>query len=180
MSITTGTGDDGSSGLIGGQRLPKNHPRFEAYGTVDEAQSAIGMVLAFDTLPDDIRRILKRAQVDLFTVGSTLATLDPEISVPKVTSAMVLALEEDIKTLESALPKLHHFILPSGTRIATICFFVRTVIRRAERDVAALMGTGSDIETALVYLNRLGDLMFLVARTLNMRDGVVEETWQGS
>jgi cob(I)alamin adenosyltransferase len=180
MSITTGTGDDGLSGLLGGQRLPKNHPRFEAYGTVDEAQSAMGIVLALENIPPDIKSMLSRIMSELFTVGSSLASVDPEIKVPQVTSTMIVGLETDIKTLEKSLPHLKHFIIPSGTLAASTCFWIRAIIRRAERHVAALMGTGTENETVLVYLNRLGDLMFLIARALNKEAGVTETEWQGS
>jgi cob(I)alamin adenosyltransferase len=178
MSITTGKGDDGWSGLLGGQRLPKNHPRFEAYGTVDEAQSAIGMILGSGPMPPKIEILLKRVQTEIFTVGSTLATPDPEMKVPRVSSTMVLGLDEEIKKLEADLPRLHHFIMPSGTLAASTCFWARTVVRRAERQVAALLGSGDEIETVLVYLNRLGDLLFLLARALNKESGIEEHTWQ--
>ena len=164
MPITTGTGDDGSSSLLGGARLPKDHPRFEAYGTVDEAQCAIGMVLASGSLTPEIGALLQKILADLFTVGSDLATLDPEIEVPRVTSTMIQAIEAEIHKLESELPPLTHFIQPTGTLAATTCFWARAVVRRAERHVATLMQSGEEVEPVLIYLNRLGDLLFLVAK----------------
>jgi cob(I)alamin adenosyltransferase len=181
MSISTGTGDDGSSALIGGERLPKNHPRFQAYGTVDEAQSAIGMVratAAIEGISDEVDGILRRVQTELFTVGSSLATSDPEMKVPRVTSGMIDGLDSDIKLFESSLPKLKRFILPAGNLAASTCFWARAVVRRAERHVAALLAAGEEVETSLVYLNRLGDLLFLIARGLNRDAGVEEEEWR--
>lgn len=182
MSITTGIGDNGSSGLIGGRRLPKNHPRFEAYGTVDEAQSAIGMVRAMGGVPPDLDRLLSRAQVELFSAGAELASIDPEFHVAtKITSLMIQQIEQDIRHLETqaGLPPLRNFIVPGGSPAAATCFWARAVVRRAERHVAGLMHDGQEVETVLVYLNRLGDLLFLIARALNKAAGIDEQTWSG-
>jgi cob(I)alamin adenosyltransferase len=177
MSIVTGRGDDGSSALFGGARVPKHHPRLVAYGAVDEAQSAIGMVLAAGEISGELRDLLKRIQKELFVLGCDLATPEPEPGVPRITSPMIKALEGDIDRLESRLPALKNFVLPSGSPAAATCFWARAVVRRVERHVSALLETGQRVATVLIYLNRLGDLLFLVARALNQESGVKEETW---
>jgi len=178
MSIVTGTGDDGRSSLFGGSRVPKHHPRLEAYGTIDEAQSAIGMIRATDSLPDDLDALLRRVQDDLFVIGSDLAAPDPETTVPRVTSNMIRSIHDEISRLEKSLPELNEFIVPSGTGSASISFWARTVVRRAERRVAELLDDGKDVSSVLVYLNRLSDLLFLVARKLNLLSGLEEESWE--
>lgn len=167
MPKILGRGDDGWSGILGGNRLPKSHPRFEALGTVDEAQCAIGMVLSLP-VPPKAAKVLTRVQNELFAVGAELASPDRE-SRPQngVTSSMIENLEADIRQLESSLPELKSFVVPGGTPAAATCFWARAVVRRAERCVGALLQQGEQTDTALVYLNRLGDLLFLIARSLN-------------
>ena len=185
MSIVTGSGDDGSSTLFGGRRVPKHHPRLEAYGSVDEAQSAIGMVRASGENPEKFDRLLSRLQKELFTVGADLAAPDPETKTQRVSSVMIKDLEAECAALEAALPALSNFVMPYGTLPATTCFWARTVVRRSERRLAGLMSDGprldgeQDVSTVLVYLNRLGDLLFLIARALNKEGGISEETWSG-
>jgi len=177
MSIVTGTGDDGRSSLFGGTRVPKHHPRLEAYGTVDEAQSAIGMIRATGSVPEELDSLLRRVQDDLFVIGSDLATPDPETSVPRVTSGMIKNIHDEIHRLENSLPEIKNFILPGGSQSAATCFWARTVVRRAERRVAELLADGQDVSSILVYLNRLSDLLFLVARKLNLDSENQEESW---
>jgi cob(I)alamin adenosyltransferase len=185
MSIVTGSGDDGSSALFGGRRVPKHHPRLEAYGSVDEAQSAIGMVRAAGEIPDKLDKLLARLQRELFIVGADLAAPDPETKAQRVSSVMIKDLEAECAALESFLPALSNFVMPYGTLPAATCFWARTVVRRSERRIAGLMSDGprldgeQDVSTVLVYLNRLGDLLFLVARALNRTAAVKEETWSG-
>lgn len=178
MSIVTGTGDDGSSSLFGGARVPKHHPRLGAYGTVDEAQSAIGMIRATGSIPDDIDTLLRNIQDDLFVIGSDLASPDPETSVPRVTSGMIKSIHDEIRRLEESLPDIKNFILPCGTQSAATCFWARTVVRRAERCVAELLSDGQEVSSILVYLNRLSDLLFLIARKLNLDSEKPEESWK--
>jgi len=179
MSIVTGSGDDGYSSLSGGARVAKNHPRLEAYGVVDEAQSAIGMVRAIPDLDDGINKLLASIQNDLFVLGSDLATVNPDADIPRIDQKMVEKLEAEIKSLENSLPQLKNFILPSGTTAASTCFWVRAVVRRAEREVTDILTEGGLVKLPLVYLNRLSDLLFLVARQLNQSAGVDEESWSG-
>lgn len=182
MSIVTGAGDDGYSSLFGGQRVPKHHPRLEAYGAIDEAQCAIGMVRSAvyqSFLPEEIDSLLDKLQKDMFVVGSDLATPDKETKVPRVTSTMIRFLEDKIKQLENDLPRLTSFIVPSGTPWAATCFWARAVARRAERRVAELLATGQDVSSVLIYMNRLGDLLFLIGRLLNREYHFSEEAWLG-
>jgi len=177
MSIITKKGDDGKTSLYGGTRVPKHHLRIEAYGTVDEAASAIGMVRSSGDIPEKFDLIFQRIQKELFTVGSDLATPDPEIHVPRVTSVMIEEIERNVHEIESELPELKSFVLPSGTRAATACFFARTIVRRAERQVTALIESGERAETVMVYLNRLGDLLFVLARALNRSSGIDDDRY---
>jgi cob(I)alamin adenosyltransferase len=185
MPIYTGSGDDGSSSLFGGQRVPKNHPRLDAYGTVDEAQSAIGMVRSSGELPEHIDALLDWIQKELFVVGADLATPDPEASIPRVSSTMISNLEGMCEDIEQKLPNLTTFVIPTGTYESTTCFWVRTIVRRAERCVAHLLSdeirpaTEHDLSAVLIYLNRLGDLLFLIAREINSAAGIEEQTWDG-
>ncbi len=179
MSIVTKTGDDGYSMLSGGERVPKHHPRLEAYGSIDEVQCAIGMVRAAcdDTVPDEIDTLLSRLQKELFIAGADLATPNVEKKVPRITSDMVRGLETECKKIEAVVPAQKSFIIPNGTCAATIAFWARAVVRQTERRVAVLLEAGQRVATVLVYLNRLGDLLFLVARKLNLDAGIEEEKW---
>ena len=179
MSIITKNGDYGNTSLFGGAQLPKHHPRLEAYGTVDEASSAIGMIRACGKIPENLANIFVRIQNELFTVGSDLAAPDPETKVPRVTSSMIEGLERDCMELESELPELKSFILPAGGEAASRCFLARAIVRRAERHVSALLEEDERTQTVLVYLNRLGDLLFVMARMLNRIAEIPEDTWSG-
>lgn len=171
--IYTRTGDDGTTGLGDGSRVPKDSPRVEAYGTVDEANSAIGVVLACATVPAAVRAILTEAQHDLFELGG-------ELCIPghsAVTDAYISRLESELDKLNADLPALKEFILPGGGQAAAACHMARTIVRRAERRVASL----GEIETvraeALQYLNRLSDLLFVVARVLAREESGQEVLW---
>jgi len=181
MKIYTRTGDQGETGLFGGGRVPKDHPRVAAYGDVDELSSAIGVVRAtadqefFDPLLESIQR-------DLFAIGGHLATPDPG-RVRKALEKAVLAEERIIEfervmdEAETSLPPLRAFILPAGTRIAATLHLARTVCRRAERSVVHLAHTETVPGLFVIYLNRLSDLLFTLARLANLRDGVSDSTW---
>jgi cob(I)alamin adenosyltransferase len=162
MPISTGKGDDGRSDLLGGHRLRKNHPRFEALGTIDEAQSAIGMVRSHLQSGNPIDKILKTVQHDLMLAMADVA--DPDRDKLRLEIGSVQELEEEIEKLEKLLPPQKGFILPEGSISATTCFWARTVVRRAERAVSGLIDEDKDLKTVLVYLNRLGDLMWLMGR----------------
>jgi cob(I)alamin adenosyltransferase len=181
MKIYTRTGDQGDTGLFGGGRVPKDHPRVAAYGDVDELNSALGVVRAtaaqqfFDPLLESIQR-------DLFSIGGHLATPDPErvrksLEKAALSPARVSEFEQIIDTAEQTLPPLRAFVLPAGTPLAASLHLARTVCRRTERSVVQLMHTESVPELFLVYLNRLSDLLFTLARLANLRDGVSDATW---
>ena len=171
--IYTKTGDDGTTGLGDGQRVAKDSARVEAYGTVDEANSAIGVVLAFDTVPYELRRCLTEVQHDLFELGG-------ELCIPghvAVTDDFIQRLERNLDDFNKDLPALKDFILPGGGQAAAACHVARTIVRRAERRGKTL----ADIETVrsevLRYLNRLSDLLFVVARVLSRIESGEEVLW---
>jgi cob(I)alamin adenosyltransferase len=170
--IYTKTGDDGTTSLGDMSRTSKNDPRLEAYATVDEANSTIGVVLSTDEISDDIRAVLVRIQNDLFDVGADLCT--PVIDSPKIEPLRVLEtqvtfLEEQIDKFNSTLEPLKSFILPSGTPAAAHLHVARTVIRRAERCTwAAIHAFGGGVNPLTAkYLNRCSDLLFVLARVVN-------------
>jgi cob(I)alamin adenosyltransferase len=181
MKIYTRTGDKGTTALFGGERVPKDHSRIAAYGTVDEANSFIGLALAHlrteDSL-DDLVPLLERLQDALFIVGADLATpQEAKPSVPRVTAEHVQQVEDDIDRLQEALPPLTQFILPGGSPGAATLHVARTVCRRAERLGLKAARDGSINKQALIYLNRLSDLLFVAARWANHRAGAPESTW---
>ena len=171
--IYTRTGDDGSTGLGDGSRTGKDALRVEAVGTVDELNSLIGVVLAH-RLPDAVKASLAAVQHDLFDLGG-------ELSIPG-RSAMdadhVRRLETELDGFNADLPPLKEFILPGGSPAAAACHVARSVCRRAERRVVALLRDEAVNEQALRYLNRLSDLLFVIARVLARADGGTEVLWQ--
>ncbi len=182
MKIYTRTGDTGTTALFGGDRVRKDHPRIDAYGTVDEANSHLGLARAL--LADQpggarLEPLLARLQGELFVLGADLAT-PPEAraAVPRIEAHHVAQLERDIDTFEADLPPLKHFILPGGTQPASTLHVARTVCRRAERltvEAAAREAVGPQ---TVVYLNRLSDLLFVLARWANRQAGVEEAPWK--
>ena len=160
--IATRTGDDGTTGLGDGSRVPKNHLRVQAMGDVDELNSQIGVLLA-EPLPDDIRELLVTSQHELFNLGGELCM--PGYELLKMDA--VLRLDEALAHYNAALPRLKEFILPAGTRSAAISHVCRTVARRAERTVVTLAATEAINAAPRQYLNRLSDLLFVLARVLN-------------
>lgn len=175
--ISTGTGDDGTTGLVGGKRVPKTSARVAAYGAVDEANDALGLAAAFSTrakLTDTIQAI----QTDLFTVGADLAAPEGATTM-RVTQAMIDKLVAEEDRLEAALPPLARFILPGGTPAAGYLQLARSIVRRAEREAWRARETEPVTREALVYLNRLSDLLFLLAREENVLAGKEETQWMG-
>ena len=161
-NIATRTGDDGSTGLGDGSRVPKNHLRVQAMGDVDELNSQLGVLLA-EPLPDDVRELLVTIQHELFNLGGELCMPGYEL----LKEAAVLRLDEALAHYNAALPRLKEFILPAGTRSAALAHVCRTVARRAERAVVTL-GAAETLNAApRQYLNRLSDLLFVLARVLN-------------
>lgn len=171
--IYTRTGDDGSTGLGDGTRVGKDSARVTAYGTVDEANSCIGLLLAA-AVPEDVRELLTRVQHQLFDLGG-------ELCIPghaAIQAADVDALERHMDHYNEALPPLKEFILPGGGEAAARCHLARTVVRRAERETVSLARQEAVRPEAVRYLNRLSDLLFVLARVLARADGHGEVLWK--
>jgi cob(I)alamin adenosyltransferase len=160
--IATRTGDDGTTGLGDGTRVPKDHLRVAAMGDVDELNSQLGVLLA-EPLPDDVRELLVSVQHELFNLGGELSMPGYEL----LKAEAVLRLDEALAHYNGTLPRLQEFILPAGTRSAALAHVGRTVARRAERALVALAGQQKVNEAPRQYLNRLSDLLFVLARVLN-------------
>lgn len=171
--IYTRTGDDGTTGLGDGTRVAKDSLRVEAYGTVDEANSAIGLVLAQDSVPEGIRHCLTEVQHDLFELGGELCIPGHEA----IDQSFVSRLENRLDELNADLPPLKDFILPGGGHAAAACHLARTIVRRAERRVGALQREEPLRPEVMRYLNRLSDLLFVVARRLAREESGREIIW---
>jgi cob(I)alamin adenosyltransferase len=174
--IYTRTGDDGTTGLGDGQRIAKDCPRVEAFGTVDEANSAIGVILAVASLTDTFRRCLITIQHDLFDLGGELCIPGHEA----IQQAFVDRLENDLDTFNASLPSLKEFILPGGGPATAACHMARTIVRRAERRVITLQRDEPVRAEVLRYLNRLSDLLFVMARQLARIENGEEVLWDRS
>jgi cob(I)alamin adenosyltransferase len=172
--IYTRTGDDGSTGLGDGARVAKESLRVEAYGSVDETNSAVGVVLAISTLPQAVRRCLSEVQHDLFDLGGELCIPGHRM----VTAAYVDRLETELDGFNDPLPPLKDFILPGGGAAAAACHVARTVCRRAERRCWSLARVEEIAPDALKYLNRLSDLLFVIARVLAREESGSEVLWR--
>ncbi len=180
MRIYTKTGDDGTTGLLGGQRVSKDNPRVEAYGSVDELNAHIGLAMVHLRAHLRLYAMLQQVQNTLFVIGSELATpIGRKPPVQPVGEAEVEQLERWIDELEDSLPPLRHFILPGGSLPAAALHVARTVCRRAERRVVSLFHTEPGNEQLVRYLNRLGDLLFVMARAVNAAEGVEDIMWDG-
>lgn len=172
--IYTRTGDDGSTGLGDGSRAGKDSLRVSAYGTVDEANSAIGVVLAAPGVPEGVRELLTAVQHQLFDLGG-------ELCIPghaAIGAEDVEALERHLDRWNDGLPALKEFILPAGGEAAARCHLARTIVRRAERETVALGRVEPVRAEAVRYLNRLSDLLFVLARVLARADGQGEVLWR--
>jgi cob(I)alamin adenosyltransferase len=172
--IYTRTGDDGTTGLGDGSRVPKDDPRVEAYGSVDECNSAIGVVLAVAGLPADIRDVLMTVQHELFDLGG-------ELCIPghrAIQAGQVSRLEQTLDAFNEHLPPLKEFILPGGGTAAAACHLARTICRRAERRCWTLARTQTVATEPLHYLNRLSDLLFVIARVLARQESGSEVLWK--
>lgn len=180
MKVYTRTGDAGTTSLVGGTRVSKASARLDAYGTIDELNSLIGVVLACEDVPDDVRRTLSLTQHRLFNLGAQLAT-EPESrwQPDGVTAADVAALEQAIDKAEETLPRHNRFILPGGTVASAQANVARTVARRAERIMVAMTNDGIAIDSvAMQYINRLSDYLFVAARQINHENGTEETFWE--
>lgn len=185
MKIYTKTGDDGTTGLIGGTRVKKHHIRIESYGTVDELNSWLGLIRDQE-IEVHLKEVLTLIQEKLFTIGAILAT-DPDRAllkngekprnVPKIKKADIEVLETEIDAMQASLPQMTHFILPGGHTSVSYCHIARTVCRRAERMCAFLYENTPFDEIVLSYINRLSDYLFVLARKLSQILNVEEIKW---
>ncbi|HJP86295.1 MAG TPA: cob(I)yrinic acid a,c-diamide adenosyltransferase [Gemmatimonadaceae bacterium] len=181
MKIYTKTGDKGDTGLFGGGRVPKDDPRVEAYGDVDELNAVIGMARAVEPLPR-IDEILVPMQRDLFSIGALLATPDLDkmhrhLAKANIDDRRIRELEQAIDNCDRDLEPLKAFIIPGGSRKGAMLHVARTVCRRAERRVVHLQREVEIPELVVIYLNRLSDLLFTLARLANVLTGMGEVTW---
>ncbi|HEY0176547.1 MAG TPA: cob(I)yrinic acid a,c-diamide adenosyltransferase [Pedobacter sp.] len=178
MKIYTKTGDKGETSLIGGTRVPKFHLRIDCYGTVDELNSYIGLIGCQDIDPH-AKAILKEIQDRLFTIGSSLAS-DPEKSrmkIPDLHLSDITLLEEEMDQMNAILPELKHFVLPGGNTVVSYCHIARCICRRAER-LTVHLATESEVDNQItVYLNRLSDYLFVLARKLSFDTKADENIW---
>ncbi|APG60134.1 cob(I)yrinic acid a,c-diamide adenosyltransferase [Christiangramia salexigens] len=185
MKIYTKTGDKGTTSLFGGTRVPKHHVRIESYGTVDELNSYIGLLRDQDT-DSETKQLLIDIQDRLFTIGSILAT-DPEkatlksgksrLNIPELSDNDVEKLEKAIDKMNEELPEMTHFILPGGHQSVSFCHIARCVCRRAERLSTALYDIEAFDDRVLIYLNRLSDYLFVLARKLSKQLQAEEIQW---
>lgn len=181
LKIYTKTGDDGDTGLFGGGRVGKDHPRVTAYGEVDELNAVIGWARSTEMMPR-IDEVLAPVQRDLFAIGALLATPDADkmseqLEKARISDARIAQMEQAIDDGEQELEPLKAFILPGGTAKAAALHVARTVCRRAERAVITLQRDTTVPPIVVVYLNRLSDLLFVLARVANRRAGAGEVTW---
>jgi cob(I)alamin adenosyltransferase len=180
MKVYTRTGDDGTTGLYGGSRTSKDAPRVAAYGSVDEANAAIGLARA-NLVDADIDRVLASIQRTLFDVGADLATpadAPQRDRLSLIDDEDVAALEAAIDRFDDELEPLRQFIIPGGHAASAALHLARAVVRRAEREVVALARVEDVNEVVGRYLNRLSDLLFVMARSVNARNGVSETRWR--
>jgi cob(I)alamin adenosyltransferase len=181
MKIYTKTGDSGDTGLFGGGRVGKDHPRVEAYGDVDELNATLGLVRALEPMPR-IDEVIVPIQRDLFAIGALLATPDRDkmrasLEKARIDDSRIRELEVAIDQCEAELDPLRSFIVPGGTAKAASLHVARTVCRRAERRVVALQHTEELPTIVVVFLNRVSDLLFMLARVANKRAGAGEVSW---
>ena len=185
MKIYTKTGDTGTTALFGGTRVPKHHIRIESYGTVDELNSYLGLIGDQD-IDNHYKETLIKIQNRLFTVGAILAT-DPDkailkngkerLNIPKISTENIQLLELEMDCMNDALPPMTHFVLPGGHQTVSFCHIARCVCRRAERLVTMLNDTAPVDANTLMYLNRLSDYLFVLARKLSYELKANEIKW---
>ena len=180
MKLYTKTGDDGTTGLFGGQRVAKEDPRVEAYGSVDETNATIGLARSFEPAAE-IDAVLERVQNELFVLGAELACVpgkESRLRLALIDAENVAHLEQDIDRAEAALPPLKHFVLPGGSRAAAALHTARAVCRRAERCCWTAHRTSPLRPELLIYLNRLSDLLFSLSRRANLEAQLEDRLWK--
>ena len=181
MKIYTKTGDRGTTSLIGGTKVSKSHLRIDAYGTVDELNSWIGVV-SDHTSDEALKKVLKEVQDRLFTIGSSLACdpeKEPKLKIPDLHEGDITFLESEIDRMSAALPEMKSFVLPGGAPAVSFAHVARCVCRRAERLCVALQEVDLEVEDlVLKYLNRLSDHLFMLARYIGQQQGAEEIKWK--
>jgi len=180
--VYTKTGDKGTTSLVGGSRVPKNHIRLEAYGTVDELNACLGWLLTYLTDEAD-RQFVQGIQHRLFVIGSHLATDQDKMSLKPASILMkedVEKIEQEIDRLDEKLPPIRAFVLPGGCRPAAVCHVCRTVCRRAERHILTLSETCTISSEVLAFINRLSDYLFVLSRKMNLDEQNNEIFWDNS
>jgi cob(I)alamin adenosyltransferase len=180
--LYTGTGDQGLTSLVGGERVKKNSLRLDAYGTIDELSSSLGVVAADKECPDEVKGQIREVQNELFNIGAYLATAVAHGTQSPCSSladgSRIKELEGWIDSLDEQTPKIRAFVLPGGSKTAAECHMARTICRRAERAILTLADT-EYVDPALVrYINRLSDYLFIAARFQNFIQGIEEVTWK--
>ncbi|MDD5171544.1 MAG: cob(I)yrinic acid a,c-diamide adenosyltransferase [Candidatus ainarchaeum sp.] len=175
MRIYTKFGDKGNTSLLGGVTVPKSDPRLEAYGAVDELNAVLGIVVAFSEKRSQVDS-LSRIQNDLFIIGAELSSKGAKTK--QISPKRVSEIESEIDKIEADLPPLHHFIVPGGSKTASLLHLARTVCRRAERTIVALSQKEKVNPDIIVYMNRVGDLLFVLGRSENYKKKVPEITWR--
>lgn len=179
MRIYTKTGDRGTTSLFGGERVEKNAARIRAYGEVDELNSLIGIIVS-DNPSKDVSKKLLRIQSELFVLGGDLATpISAKVKVPRMKKSLVTRLEKEIDNWSAFLPQLKNFILPGGSPVGAKLHLARTAARRAERSIVKLSGLEKINSADLIYVNRLSDWFFTLARYVNQLEKVAEIPWKG-
>lgn len=177
MKIYTRTGDDGMTGIQGGKRLSKSDQRIIAYGSVDEVNTALGISLTYE-MDDDMKNLLNSIQNNLFVVGADLSNPNLNDNSNRVSQDMVDSLEENIDTFEEMLQPLTNFILPGGSSLAAHLHHIRAITRRAEIQAVLLMKNEKINPLCVVYLNRLSDMLFVLGRLANKRNGFSDVIWK--
>ena len=185
MSITTKQGDRGETGRFGGGRIAKTDPRICAVGAIDELNSAIGLFSARPDVPAEVRSLIKRIQETCFVIGSHLSVTPSAPDgvyerIPRLGKEDITFLEREIERMEATTSVQRHFILPGGSPAASMCFWIRSVVRRAERDLFKAHEIEPLDEHILAFMNRMSDFWYALGRYLNHLSGTEEVDWQGS
>lgn len=175
MPIYTKTGDDGTTAVFGGKRISKGDPQVEAYGSIDELNSVLGLIISYIPKDDEMRTFFRSVQEDLMNIGSVLAGWEGDIS---HIETRVGSMEKHMDVFGSSLPPLHQFILPGGTILGAHLHFARSVCRRTERTIVRINRSHIQYTTIVRYLNRLSDLCFVYARYINNKDGEKDLKWK--
>lgn len=179
MKIYTKTGDNGTSGLADGKRIEKDSLRIKAIGEVDELNAALGVVKIYTQHLEELSKILDYLQNTLFIVGADLATANEQVKVPRVGTSEIEKLEKWIDEMMAKMKPLKHFVLPGGNVSAAYLHLARAICRRAERTIVSLKKNEDIHEVVVIFMNRLSDLLFAMARYANHLNGVEEPIWKG-